>query len=375
MLKFWQAYLLGLKTLLTDRAVVGVTLGAWVLYSFFYPLGYKEQVMSNQPILVVDQDTSSSSRRLIQHLASQQTLKLLGVVSQETQAQEALRRLQISGYLVIPQGLEKDLASAVPAQVALVANAAWLGKASGVLKAMGAATNLLAQETSVKQASFAGQRASPALNLVARPLYNTREGYASSLVTGVAFLILHQTLIIGLGVVYGTQRQQKSYLAISPCNFFGQAAAAISLGMLGLIYYAGFMFWFQDYPQNTSLTPLLLAGFVYITACVSLAMFLGSFFTQRERAFQLLLATSLPLFFLANLTWPATSTPLVLTWLAKLLPATLGINLFIKLTQFGASLSEAKTELFTLLGLSWLFLSLAYWRLTKGLPHIKLRRP
>ncbi len=46
------------------------------------------------------------------------------------------------------------------------------------------------------------------LPVVDRPLYNPAEGYASYIVPSILVLILQQTLLIGIGLLGGTAREQ-----------------------------------------------------------------------------------------------------------------------------------------------------------------------
>ena len=131
-------------------------------------------------------------------------------------------------------------------------------------------------------------------------------------------------------------------------------------GSLNMLYYLGFMFWYQDYPQYGSLGSVLTGSVLFISAVVAFGLFITSFFRTRERAFQLILFTALPLFFLANLSWPEVSSPAWLVWFAKIIPSTAGINMMVKITQYGAPLSAAKNEIINLLvvrfvygGLGW----------------------
>jgi ABC-2 type transport system permease protein len=101
---------------------------------------------------------------------------------------------------------------------------------------------------------------------------------------------------------------------------------------------------------------------LYVAAVVAFALFLGSFFRTRERPFQLITFLSLPMFFLANLSWPAEATPWPLVWLAKLLPTTPGINAVVRLNQMGASVSEVAPQLLNLALLGVLYGVLAVWR-------------
>lgn len=360
-----QAFLATLKAIGTDRAVLSVMVGAIVLYSFFYPLGYQQQVAADQPIMVVDLDQSSLSRELIRDLETLHVLSVVAVVSQESTAVDAMRSMNIQGYVVIPAGLERDVLSGIPGQVALFANGAWLGRSSSILNGMADAVTGFAHKMAVKQASFAGLGAQPPLTLVQRPLFNTREGYGSSVVTGVAELIIQQTLLVGLAVLAGTRRELYGRIFLTNAQMLGIGGAAISLGVVNMLYYSGFMFWYQDYPQHGTLGAVLFSSLLYISAIVAFGLFITSFFTTRERAYQIIVVTSLPIFFLSNISWPATSTPTILVWLAQLIPATAGINLFIKITQFGAHLNEALHEILVLTLMIVGYGSLGWWRYRK----------
>ena len=52
------------RLVFTDAGVLIITVVAVVVYSFFYPIPYANQVMKNIPVAVVDEDHSSLSRRL-----------------------------------------------------------------------------------------------------------------------------------------------------------------------------------------------------------------------------------------------------------------------------------------------------------------------
>ncbi len=97
---------------------------------------------------------------------------------------------------------------------------------------------------------------------------------------------------------------------------------------------------------------------------------------HRERA-QYIIATSIPLFFLASLSLAGGDDPRPLVWLTQLLPTTSGINLMVHLNQMDASLAEVSHELITLAVLLVLYSALALWRLhsQKGTEGGERRNP
>lgn len=346
----------------TDRAVLGVMIGAVVLYSFFYPLGYQEQVAANQPIYVVDHDRSALSRELIRSIQALRAVQVEAVVGNSDQAIQAVRGMRIQGYVEIPADFEQNVWRGIPADIALFANGASLGQASTVLASLASAITDFAQQTAIRQAAFTGAGIQPPFNLVERPLFNTREGYGSFLVTGVAQLIIQQTLLIGLAVLAGTRREFYGRIFLTHKQIIGIGAAAICIGSVNMLYYLGFMFWYQDYPQHGSLVNVFVGSLLFISSVVAFGLFITSFFRTRERAFQLILITAVPLFFLSNISWPEVSTPGWLLWLSKTVPSTAGINLMVKITQYGAPLSAAKKEIINLIVLILVYGGLGWWR-------------
>src|SRR5690606_24660136 len=149
----------------------------------------------------------------------------------------------------------------------------------------------------------------------------------------------------------------------APPVLLGMAAAFALVAVCGLLYYAGFTAWAQDYPRGGNVPGLLLAVLLFALATVPFGLFVGSFFNTRERAFQYVTAVSIPLFFLSNLSWPALASPPVLVALAKLLPTTAGINAIVRTQQLGARLPEVAVDLLNLLLLALLYSGLMLWRL------------
>src|SRR5690554_1404033 len=267
-----------------------------------------------------DDNRSTSGSDLTRKIQSLRAVHVDAVLSKARQAIEAVRSMEIQGYVDIPADFQERIWQGTPAVVALFANGASLGQASSVLSSLAGAITGFAQEIDVQQTKVTGAGVQPPLQLVERPLYNTREGYGSFLVTSVAQLIIQQTLLIGLAVLAGTRRELYGRLFLKHRQILGIGTAAVCIGSVNMLYYLGFMFWYQDYPQHGTLINLMFGSTLFISAVVAFGLFLTSFFRTRERAFQLILVTSLPLFFISNLSWPEVSSPAWLVWISKVLP-------------------------------------------------------
>ena len=208
MKEFGQGFREALQHIASDRAAGSVLVGAVVLYSFFYPAPYRPQVASRLPVAVVDQDLSPMSRSIVRNTLAVRALDVeLG--NSFTAARTSLERGKVEAIMVIQPDFQREILRGHQGQVALFGNGALLAHGGTALTGFSDALGAFAQDAAVVQARFAGVGAGPPLRLVRRPLFNTREGYGSTVVPGVAILIVQQTLLMGIGLVVGTMQARR----------------------------------------------------------------------------------------------------------------------------------------------------------------------
>ena len=377
MSEFRRGFHEALQHIASDRAAKSVLVGAIILYSFFYPAPYRSQVATHLPVAVVDLDLSPMSRGLVRNTLAVRALDVVELGNSFSAARASLEDAKVQAIMVIQPDFQRDILRGRQGQVALFGNGALLAHGSAALGGFSDALGAFAQDAAVVQARFAGAATGPVLKLVRRPLFNTREGYGSTVVPAVAILIVQQTLLMGIGLVIGTMQARSGRLTMLPTRLLGMSAAFGVLGTLSLLYFAGFVFWLQDYPRAGDLTGLGVTTLLFVGAVVAMGLVAASFYRTRERAFQLIALLSLPMFFLAGVSWPVSAFPTPLAWLAKLLPSTAGITAMVKFNQMGARVGEAAGELWTLALLVVLYGGLAMWRYgpsTLALPVFPRRR-
>lgn len=349
--------------ILKHRPVASTILLAAVAYGFYYPLAYVGQSPVKLPVAVVDQDHSALSRRLLAEMNASPTLEAATVAASPAEAERLLRNGQVDGVVHIPARFEASLLHGDPQGVALYLNGAYLVRATAIGKALGGAAAAAAEQAlaPVSEATRVMERLP---SVVQRPLYNTSEGYGSYAVPAVSAIILQQTLLLGCALFAGMRRETRAP-PLSRRSFFGVWAAMTLIGCVTSLFYFGFVFWFQDYPRMGDLAGVLVVAPIFAAAVSALGLGIGSLFDRHERAMQVLVGTSVPLFFLGGAAWPLFLMPAPLTWLAHLSPSTSAIQAFVKMNAAGAGLSEVAPELITLCVLAVVFGALAGWRITK----------
>jgi ABC-2 type transport system permease protein len=123
--------------------------------------------------------------------------------------------------------------------------------------------------------------------------------------------------------------------------------------VVGCFYY-GWAFELHNYPRGKNMLGSLLFLLIYCPTVATLGCVFGLWLRQRERSMQVLIFSSLPVFFISGYPWPANQLPEVLQIVRWLVPTTPAINTSVQLNQMGASIAQVATGFYALLGL-WVF--------------------
>lgn len=359
------------RAILGDKAALLLFFISGIVYSFFYPLPYSRETVHRVPVAIVDQDNSALSRQLIRWAGAHPGLALAGVTTRPEQAQEWIWRGDAAGVMFIPADFSGKLLAGRQPEVEVGGLGAYPLLNKVVLNGLAEVVGTLSAGIELKRLGAATPSALQAeaqrqpLSVEALPMFNVREGYASYIVPGVVVLLMQQTFLLGIGLLFGSWTAEGRFPYARAGAAYAGALAAFSLVViLNAAWFFGFVFWWQDYPRGGNPGAALALTLLYSVCVAALGIFMGLFFRTRERSVQLLVASSMPILFLAGLAWPASALPLPLQWLRWLLPSTAAIQGFIATNQMGASLAEVRQEMLALAGLALAFIALGVrkWR-------------
>jgi ABC-2 type transport system permease protein len=382
---FYQVFRNELRTIFSDAGVLLVFVGAIVIYSFFYPLPYLPQVLRDVPVVVVDHDKSSLSRKLIRMCDAHPFLRVTGSVGSVSEAESLVRAGEIGGLIVIPEGFAREIARGGQAMVGVYADAGYFLVYRQVMTGMVTVARTLSAGVKIHRFQAGGKterQASAAqrpLTLITTPLFNPSEGYASYVVPAILVLILQQTLLIGIGMVGGTARENRELktggVSCGPFTVIsGKAAAYLSLYMVNAVYYFFVVFGIYGFPRRGAPFTVILFLLPFLLSVILLGLTLEGLFSRRETAIQVLLITSLPAVFLAGFSWPVEAIPFWLRWFSFLVPSTAGIEGFLRLNEMGATFRDVKEEWLVLWGLCAFYYVLASFSLRRRMRYPEGRK-
>lgn len=365
-MSFIHSYRSTWRALLADKGAFLLLLLAGILYSFYYPLPYSNETVANVPYAIVDLDQSASSRQLIRALSASPNLRLTTVLNNASLLEQPLFRGDIMGAVLIPSDFHQALLTQQQTTIQVAGHGGYLLASGTLLGAVSEAVLTLSVGISghILEAhgvppSMANDLRNP-VQLETIPLYNPHEGYGSYVVPAVMIMIIQQTLLMGITLMLGTLTEQQR-LPSGRDAYLGMVAAFATIGVMNCLYFFGFVTWYHDYPSHGQLLPMLTLSVLFSLAVVTLSLWLARFFRNREQGMQLLLATAIPMFFLAGYAWPVEAMPTALQYARWILPSTAGIQGFIAINQMGADLTQVMREIGILVSLSLVF-GLLGWR-------------
>ena len=331
------------RRVLGTRSAFTLLFLAPLIYGIYYPQPYLNQILRKLPIAVVDNDLSDLSRQIVETLDASGALRVAVRARTLAEARAAIDRGEAFAAVDIPSGTERDVLKGITAHIPIYADATYLfifrSTASGVATAIGTLTsNLVSRgarsDGSLIQAKLASM--SPA-DVLLQPIFNPVGGYASYVVPAAFILILQQTLLIGAAML------TRAALAKGGGAFagvFGRGVAHLTIYLPAVALYLVVLPRIYGFSTLGHLPQLVALAAVFLLATSFMGQAVGAWFTRPENATILLLATSLPQFFMAGFAWPREAIPDVALAFGRLFPADSAIDGLVRINQLGAGIWE-----------------------------------
>ncbi|MDD3727948.1 MAG: ABC transporter permease [Dysgonamonadaceae bacterium] len=346
------------KRLLKDFGVLLILVIAALIYPLLYGTIYLNETIHDMPIAVVDHSNSVHSRTLIRNLDATPDLKVTHTFSNMEEVKDAFYKRKIHGVVYIPADYSLKINKMEQAIVSTYADMSSflyyrtlaLGSNFAVLE-MG--DNVKLERLNDK--GIVGREAEVAaepFTYEAIILYNEPMGYASFLLPAILMLVIHQTLLFGIGMSAGTAREENTFHELTPLNsdrsvfhvVIGKALCYFSWYLVVAAYILGVIPKLFNLPHIGNPLDIALMVVPYLLAVIFFSMTLSVFIRNRETGFVVFLFTSLILLFLSGSSWPLSSVHSFWRTFSMMLPSTFGINGYIKINSMGATISQIDME-------------------------------
>lgn len=350
---FADEYVRLMKLIIHDQGLLLFFLFLPLAYPIVYSLIYNPELVRDVKMVVVDNDRTPYSRRLVRDMDATQEAKVIGYAANMTEAKEAMHSHQCYAILEIPEGLEQKVGRGDKAAIPMYCEMSLLLRYRGFLVA---STNIAAKLGAEIQATTAEDNiplSSSMLTGDVMPISsvsmgNIESGFCSFIMPGIIILILQQCIILAIGMMGGAYHEHpqllgENMLSERPAvltSMLARILSCITMLIVPVIFLVYYVPWIFSLPMSFNILERFLFLLPMILGSCLLGLTVQGLVSQRENIIIIWVATSVAFLFLSGLTWPRYAMSPFWSAIGDLIPATWGIEGFIRMNTNGGSLAQ-----------------------------------
>lgn len=347
------------RAIIRDEGVLLFVVALPLFYPILYSWIYNNEVTHEVPVAVVDASHSSTSREFVRRYDASPDVRVAYFCNSLDEARRLVASQDINGIVYLPEDMDTRLNRMQPATVSIYCDMSLMLAYKAIYSTATSVAGIMNSRIQIRLSGNATDRedqiSTQPLKYEEVPMFNPTGGYGNFILPGVLALILQQTLLLGIGMLYATRNERRQPFAPACGTAVGHAFGWFRL-MTGrtlcflLLYSMLTAYVLLAIPKMFSFVQLLhpgdLVAFVlpYLLACMFMSMSLGAVLRQREDVMLVVVFTSVPLLFMSGVSWPQSNIPTFWRAAACLFPSTFGIQGFVKLNTMGAVITDIAPE-------------------------------
>lgn len=371
--RLFDVYCREFKIVLHDEGIMLFFLFLPLAYPVIYSLIYNPEVVRDVKMVVVDHDRSQKSRELVRNIDATEEAWVIGYAADMPEARKAVNSHECYGILEIPEGFGRKLGNNEQANAVMYCEASLLLRYRGFLMATTDVMAAMGAELMSEKINEIAPLAETVVDGDLMPIEsvamgNIESGFDSFIMPGVLILILHQCIILATGMAGGARREYPEKEGLITGRVRNGVVTTMIGGMLCyitilfiptifLVHYVPLIFAF---PMENHIIDILAFLLPMVLACFGVGFCLQGVIKERETVFVIWVVTSLAFLFLSGLTWPRYAMSPFWHFVSDLIPATWGVEGFIRMNTNGATLAQVQTDYIALWILAALYLFAGY---------------
>ena len=347
-----------LKNVFRDAGVLIFFFLVPLAYPLLYSFIYNNEVVRDAKLMVVDQSDSFLSREFTRRVNATADVEVVSTCTDMAEAKRYLDEKKAYGILYFPESFSKEVYRGEQATVSLYCDMSSLLFYKAFLLSATEVSLDLGREIQLSRLSSSSEKQD---EITVNPipyesitLFNPQNGFASFLVPAILILVIQQTLVLGIGMLGGTVREENRLETLPQSvgrHFHGTLRIVFGKSLTYLMIYILVCIWalavvpkLFALPQIGDPLTLLLFVLPYLLACIFFAMTLAGFMTTRESPMLVFVFTSVLFLFISGISWPKEAIPPFWKAIGYLFPSTPGIQGFVRINTCGATLNEVAFE-------------------------------
>lgn len=352
------------KRIFSNGVLLAIFIGAPILYGILFGYVYQQAKVLDLPIVIVDQDHSPISSKMIDAFDDNETLKISDVRFTPGNLRQEMPSMQYAAVITIPSNFEAAILLKRHPEIRVDLNMANIVNANTASKAIQSVLMTLNAGIEIEGLKKKGLNPSDAMNnyesfkIDFNKLYNSTGNYVTFMLPGLLSAIMQQVIFLALALVFARDFEDGYFNVLVKESRFSLYHIALKAVPFFLLIPLIWMIVSSFIPYfNIDIDVFNLPMLVLVSLLTLAAMFIGMLFSvaipSQLKATELLMVISTPAFVLSGFTWPSSAFPAPIAAIADWIPLTQFLSGFRKIAFYGGDFSAIQGEISALL---WIIL-------------------
>lgn len=356
MKEFLKLLRIEFKRIFSNNVLSAIFFGAPILYGILFGFVYQQAKVIDLPIVIVDQDVSPLSDKIIDAFEINEALLLKDLRYTPGTIAEEMPGEQYAAVITLPSGFEADILQKRHPEVRVDLNMANILNANIASKNIQQVLMTINAGIEIEGLQKQGMSQSQALEsyesfqISFNKLYNSAGNYLSFMLPGLLGAIMQQVIFLAMALVFARDFEDgyfKELVKMKKWSIYhiGLKATPFLL-MLPVMWFiiSQFFVFFNVEADIFNIPMLILTAFLTL-ASMGIGMLFSVLIPNQLKATELLMVISTPAFVLSGFTWPSLAMPKAINAFSQSIPVTHYLGGFRKLAFYGGDMFDILPEL------------------------------
>ena len=348
------------KRIFSNGVLLAIFFGAPIGYGILFGYVYQQAKVKDLPIVIIDQDRSPATDKIIDAFEDNEGLYVVDVRSTAGNIVTEMPTEQYAAVITLPTDFEKQVLQKQHPEIRVdlnMANIVNANTASNHINTVLMTLNAGFEIEALKKQGMHPVQAKASyesFKINFNKLYNSTGNYVTFMLPGILAAIMQQVIFLAMALSFSRDFEDGYFKILtqhSTSSLYNILLKAVPfLLMLPFIWlFVSLLFPYFKITADIFNFPMLVLTILLTLASMFIGMLFSIAIPSQLKATELLMVISTPAFILSGFTWPTAAIPTLITNVAQFIPVTQFLSGFRKIAFYGGDLASIAHEIYLLL--------------------------
>ena len=348
------------ERIFSNDVLLAIFIGAPIFYGVLFGYVYEQAKVINLPIVIIDQDHSPTSDKIIDAFKDNEVLLVSDVRYDSGNIMGEMPVKQYDAVVTLPANFEADILQKRHPEIRVDLNMANILNANTASKNIQSVLMTLNAGIEIEGLKKSGLHHTQALatfesfKINFNKLYNSTGNYVTFMLPGLLAAIMQQVIFLAMALVFARDFEDGHFGKLVKESKFSLYHIVLKstpfLLMIPILWlFVSLLIPYFQIDIDIFNFPMLVLVTLLTFASMCIGMLFSIAIPSQLKATELLMVISTPAFILSGFTWPTLAFPDAIATFAQYIPSTQFLSGLRKVAFYGGDLSTVKSEINTLL--------------------------